>query len=268
MILVLGDTCIDRNYYGEIKRMSPEANVPVFSVSYKSDSPGMSDNVVKNLIAAGNTVTSFTKGLFYYPETIKNRYYSGDQYLYRIDEDNLDELLEDHKKYILYSLSNIKTATVAVLQDYNKGFFTPSFIKDIIAVLKSKSITIIADGHMSRDPSFYTGVDYLKLNQNEFETLVEKGAPSTVPNKALIVTKGSKGATIYRGLQLKHYPALEVNAVDVTGAGDTFVSWFASEIAKGLSENMAMTVAGIAAGISVEHVGCYAPTKKEVENQL
>lgn len=264
-IIVLGDICIDVNYYGNVYKISPEAPIPIFTIESKEEIPGMSGNVIKNLENAGNEVISYTKEKFFYPMTYKNRYFAGNHYLYRIDEDNKEILKESEQEMILEDISNLhKDAKAIILQDYNKGFFTEEFMMKIIESTPKDTI-LIADGHKSRNPDFYEQVDYLKLNEDEYAELSKKDDIFKIPKKALIITKGSKGAILkYPDKSNKHFDAHKVETIDVTGAGDTFVSWFTNEIAKGRSEEHAMTIASKAAAISVTHLGCYAPIFTEV----
>lgn len=263
-IVVLGDICVDINYYGNVHKISPEAPIPIFSIESKEEIPGMAGNVIRNLQNAGNEVINYTKEYLYYPMTIKSRYFAGKHYLYRIDDDKLDLLKECDQDLILSCMKNIKDLKAVVLQDYNKGFFPNGFIQKIIDTV-DESVTIIADGHKSREPNFYSGVDYLKLNEEEYVALKKKGDIFSVVQKALLITKGEKGAVIkYPNKENKNFPANKVETVDVTGAGDTFTSWFISELAKGSNEENAVTIACKAASISVQHLGCYAPTPEEV----
>lgn len=266
-ILVLGDICVDVNYYGNVHKISPEAPIPIFSIESKEEIPGMSGNVIKNLENAGNEVISYTKENFEYPMTVKSRYFAGKHYLYRIDDDNIETLKEIEQSLVLRHISSIKDLKAVVLQDYNKGFFTRNFLQLIIDTVKIKdpNILIIADGHKSREPEFYSGVDYLKLNEEEYAALKNKGDIFKVPEKALLITKGEKGAVIkYPNRENKHFPASKVEAIDVTGAGDTFVSWFTNEMAQEHGEELSMEMACKAASVSVQHLGCYAPQRHEV----
>lgn len=266
-ILVLGDICVDVNYYGNVHKISPEAPIPIFSVESKEEIPGMAGNVIKNLENAGNEVISYTKDNFDYKMTMKSRYFAGKHYLYRIDEDNTEVLKEKEQEIILSMIRKIKDLKAVVLQDYNKGFFTRRFIDMLIYTVKKININIpiIADGHKSRILDFYNRVDYLKVNEEEFKNLInDEIYPFTFIKKAILLTKGEKGSSLIHDNYAEDFPANKVEAIDVTGAGDTFTSWFISEIAKGNTEEDAMKIACKAASISVQHLGCYAPTLKEV----
>lgn len=269
-ILVLGDICIDINYYGNVHKISPEAPIPIFSIESNKEIPGMSGNVVKNLEHAGNQVISYTKDNFDYSMTIKSRYFAGKHYLYRIDRDNIEILKEKEQDIVLSMITRIKDLKVVILQDYNKGFFTQQFIQDIITKIRlmNPKISIIADGHKSRDITFYDNVDYLKLNEEEFKTLLndsDNRIGLMYVEKGIIKTMGDRGATLQRLDKPDYHIQYKVdNVIDVTGAGDTFVSWFASEIANRASEEEAMNMACRAASISVQYLGCYAPFKDTV----
>lgn len=263
MILVLGDICQDINYYGDVHKISPEAPIPIFQVKSSEIKPGMAGNVIANLKAAGNEVISITKEDFYYPTTLKKRYFSKGFYLHRIDEDETSILKYVEQEIVLTRIEKIKDLKAVVLQDYNKGFFTEDFIQKIIKTIKkmNKDIIIVADGHKSRYAHFYRNVDYLKLNEEEYKAMT---LPENIPSEGLIITRGDKGSTLNSNKILKDFEAYKVNTVDVTGAGDTFTSWFTSEMAKGNTEEEAMRIASKAASISVKHLGCFAPLLKQV----
>lgn len=265
MIVVMGDICKDINYYGEVKRISPEAPIPIFSVQKKEEIWGMSGNVANNLKQAGDEVLLLTKNIFDYPVTIKSRYFANKHYLYRIDEDYTNSLSDWEKDYFLETLADLNDLEAIVFQDYNKGFFDKSFIEKIIETVRyapGDYTYIIADGHKERSIEFYEGVDYLKLNEEEYHSLMRDKKTRPCP---IIKTLGENGAVLERlGLRSICSCNKVNNVLDVTGAGDTFISWFTSELVRTGSEEQAMNIACKAASISVQHLGCYAPTPEEV----
>lgn len=271
-ILIFGDVCTDINYYGEIKKISPEAPIPVFEIKSKEEKPGMAENILLNIINAGNESILYSKEDFVRPKkTIKSRYFVGNHYCYRIDEDERSLLTAGEIDILLDRVKLHKDAKAVILQDYNKGFFNEEFINDLILTIRNTipNVVIVADGHKSRTASFYNGVDYLKLNEDEYAHIKETGDIYSIVKKALIITKGDKGSILkYPNRSNKHFDSVKVETKDVTGAGDTFISWFTSEIANGNTEENAMTIASQAASISVEHLGCYAPTTEEVEKRI
>lgn len=261
-ILVLGDTCDDVNYYGEVKKISPEAPIPIFNVISKETIPGMAENVVLNLQNAGNEVVLMSKDMFpRFYKTVKSRYFAGKHYLYRIDEDETSELYNYEEQIVLDHILFIKDLKGVVLQDYNKGFFNRRFVKVLIGTIRSThpDAIIVADGHKSRDSDFYGEIDYLKLNEDEYNSI--DGLSSI--KREIIVTYGKN--PVYASFSQKTYKTIEVESIDATGAGDTFTAWFTSEIVEHGDMDEAIRVANIAAGISVTKLGCFAPTKEEIE---
>lgn len=272
-ILVLGDECVDVNYFGEIKRIAPEAPIPIFNVLSKEEIPGMSANVAKNLKNAGNEVKLISNLNFNKP-IFKRRYFVGNKLVTRIDEYDYQELTESEQESVInFIKEDIKDYQAVILQDYGKGFFDYDFIQDIIRTIKENNIEtyIIADGNKTKNLYEYTGIDYLKLNEDEYYELYEKVKTNTylehIPQ--IIITLGDKGSKFvdFHSDDF-HMEAFQLECVDVTGAGDTYVAWFTNELIRSHDPKEAMKVASIAAGISVTHLGCYAPTIKEVEPHI
>src|SRR6056300_63733 len=91
-ILLLGDSCYDYYNYGEVKRISPEAPIPILDFSHVTKKRGMASNVYENLKALGadvHIVTSFSEN--------KRRYIDKKtgQQLLRVDEKINTEIYED-----------------------------------------------------------------------------------------------------------------------------------------------------------------------------
>lgn len=89
------------------------------------------------------------------------------------------------------------------------------------------------------------------------------------PNK-LIVTEGKKGVRYFDGLQEVVVPGYKVEAVDTTGAGDTFNGAFAVALAEGMSLTDSLRFANRAASLSVMKFGAQGgmPSRLEVEGSL
>lgn len=279
-IIVMGDVCIDIDYHGEIKRISPEAPIPIFNVLSRQKRGGMAHNVVENLEQSGNKVVLLSNEFLFLPVTKKHRYFSGQSYLYRIDEDEVHNLKVLDQAAILIELHmQLKDTSAVILQDYNKGFFSEEFIQEIVKAIRDNNpnIHIIADGNKARDLSFYKGVDYLKVNEEEYEAVCSKydrcnifrHKQHEVPflKKGILLTKGERGATLIK--QNGEYDQDSIaNPIDVTGAGDTFVAWWTHGLLDGLTEEQALQLACVAASISTEYIGCYAPTAEAVNKKI
>ena len=238
---MIGDSCFDEYHFGSISRISPEAPVPILDKNKIITKKGMAYNVYENLKNLGcNThiITEFTEK--------KNRYLDikTGQQLLRVDEkikkkhfDNADPYLDEYN--------------AVVISDYNKGFFSYDDIKKI----RSKYDGPIFIDTKKRDLAQFDGC-FVKINQFEYElaeTLIEE----------LIVTYGSKKVQYKNRL----YIPPKVEAHDVCGAGDTFLAALACKYCENYNMDEAIKFAMLAASITVQYVGVYAPTLDEVLNE-
>lgn len=250
-ILLLGDSCYDVYHYGEVKRISPEAPIPVFDLKYSEKKYGMASNVYENLKALGADVHIHTN----FKET-KNRYIDikSKQQLLRVDEKN------DKGGFtgIMYDLINYDTYDAIVISDYGKGFFKRS---DYIRLRENFEGPIFID---TKDTNLdhYEGA-IVKINQHE----LEKAGPATKVDD-LIVTYGGEKVIWYKkqpdAPQLFFPPKVEAH--DVCGAGDTFLAALAMKYIEANSMKEAINFAMKAAAVTVKHIGVYAPTREEIEN--
>lgn len=209
-VLVIGEICTDRFVYGEIERLSPEAPVPVLKPIEIIENSGMAGNVVQNLLAIDSSL-EITH--WYQPEMItKTRYVEkkSNHMIVRIDEgentdcSNIGKIDEDE----------IKDFDIVIVSDYNKGFLTLDDIENIacaakLSILDSKKI--LNDNVVSK----YT---FVKLNKNEYIS-----NSHLIGKKNIIVTMGAEGAMIDNKIFESPNPS---ETIDVSGAGDTFVSSF------------------------------------------
>lgn len=237
-ILLIGDNCVDEYHYGTVDRISPEAPVPVFNLSYKESKPGMAANVMINLDKLGCDI-NFLCG----ETSVKTRLIDlrSKQHIIRIDNDRLSIPVT-----IATTIPKIYDAVV--ISDYNKGTVSYELIEQIrqeyqgpIFVDTKKTDLARLDGCI------------VKINRLELSLLKSQCSD-------LIVTLGSKGA-IYKS---KTYEAIDVEVVDVCGAGDTFLAALVYEYLRTGSTDRAIKFANIAASITVQHTGVYAPTLEEI----
>ncbi len=114
---------------------------------------------------------------------------------------------------------------------------------------------------------------YITPNEHEAEILFKGMKPAEAlrqhPNK-LFITEGSKGVRYYDGNEEVVVPTYKVEAVDTTGAGDTFNAAFAVALAEGKSIQDSVRFANRAASLSVTKFGAQGgmPTRDEVEESL
>ena len=243
-VLLIGDSCTDVYVYGDVKRLNPEAPVPILEPKREQTSQGMAWNVFNNLNAFGVDVDMVTN-----EETIiKTRYVDekSNQQILRVDEEG------DVKKLELeFTNDGMGDYDALVISDYNKGFIT----QEQLIELSSRFVgPVFVDTKKKTIPE---GV-FVKINEIEFEKLEHYNSDN------LIITRGGKG-TEYRG---KLYPAEKVNVFDVVGAGDTFLAALTFGYLSHLSIDKAIPIANKAASIAVSHTGTYVLTEEDINEIL
>jgi D-beta-D-heptose 7-phosphate kinase/D-beta-D-heptose 1-phosphate adenosyltransferase len=238
-ILLVGDNCIDVYQYGTVDRISPEAPVPIFKYSHKEQRAGMAGNVNNNLKALGCSVDYLHSETSMKTRLIDSR---SKQQMIRIDDDiNATPLTFDT------DIPNVYDAVV--VSDYNKGTVSYNLIEELIAL----NIPIFIDTKKT-DLERFQGA-WVKINELEYSKIKSECS-------GLIVTRGSKGASaVHHDITV---PAPAVEVVDVTGAGDTFLAALAYQFLITKDIKLAMEFANKAAGITVQHLGCYAPMLQEI----
>lgn len=113
-------------------------------------------------------------------------------------------------------------------------------------------------------------VDFITPNEHECKELFPgkslEEALKELPNK-LIVTLGTKGSTYFDGTEVVNIPAIKVEAVDTTGAGDTFNGAFGFAISEGLAIRDALAFATISSSLSVQKFGAQGgmPSLEEIK---
>lgn len=243
-ILLVGDNCIDHYVYGSVKKISPEAPIPILDFEREEMKSGMAANVKLNIEALGATVR------FIAPTEvcIKKRYiHSKTNYqLLRVDTDyNLE------KKVVNFGKLDVDAI---VISDYNKGFVT----YDMVDHLRNEFSGPIFMDTKKKDLGGFDDI-FIKINDKEY-----KEASTLPPSKNLIVTKGANGAE-YCG---KTYPGYPTEVYDVTGAGDTFLAALAVEYVRSKSIPTAIDFANKVASITVKHYGCYVVTRNDLSELL
>ena len=239
-VLLIGDSCTDVYVYGDVKRLNPEAPVPILEPKRQDTNKGMAWNVYNNLIAFGVETYMLTNE----EEITKTRYIdekSNQQILRVDDEPNIDP--------ISYELPDDKF-DVMVISDYNKGYITEEKLFELVDWFEG---TVIIDSKKTNLPDNC----YIKVNDLEYDKL-------EIKTDNVIVTKGGKG-TEYKG---KLYPAEKVKVFDVVGAGDTFLAALTYGYLKYNSIEEAIPFANKAAAIAVSHTGTYVLKEEDVNEIL
>ncbi|MGB5620561.1 MAG: bifunctional D-glycero-beta-D-manno-heptose-7-phosphate kinase/D-glycero-beta-D-manno-heptose 1-phosphate adenylyltransferase HldE [Desulfobacterales bacterium] len=293
-ILVVGDLMLDRYLWGDVKRISPEAPVPVFHIKRRSVVPGGAGSVVLNVIGLGASVTLLgvigrdengdtLKRLLAdqrirsilledktRPTITKTRIQSKGQQLLRIDDENtlvLDDSLKT--RIIEIAAKEIHKCAAVIFSDYGKGIFnTPGLTEALIDVANGADVPVIVDPK-GKNWERYSGAACLTPNTAEFEHVI--GAPLgedmalidamqsvrskyRLPN--LLVTRGPLGMCLIGDDEEPRFiPSIAREVYDVSGAGDTVIATLAVGIASGQSYLDAARLANVAAGVVVGKLG-------------
>lgn len=296
-IIVIGDIMLDKYYYGEVKRISPEAPVPVVGIKKEKQVLGGAANVASNLKNIGCIVelfgvvgndankdnlaallkerdivfTAFTSDE---RQTVtKTRIIGLNQQMLRLDfEDTIPIGEKIENEIIDYFGRTINDAVkTVIISDYGKGTCTPKVCRDIILKCKAKGITTIIDPK-GVDWSKYEGAEFITPNTKELgdiigetvineDTTIEK-IGTKIKNEYnignLIVTRSEKGMTLINNDEIVHIPTVAKEVFDVSGAGDTVVATLAAFLSTGLNVVDSLELANISAGFVVSKAGTYA----------
>jgi len=283
-ILVLGDVMLDRYWHGNVKRISPEAPVPVVNIEADDDRLGGAANVALNIANLGAQVE--LHGLVGHddnghalaqrlqaqqiahqlthtelaPTITKLRVMSGGQQLMRMDFEVPFPPSESTRLLPGFTAS-LAHCQAAIISDYGKG--TAAEAQAFIAAANAHKVPILIDPKGS-DFSRYRNATLITPNISEFEAIVgpcateedivRKGeALRTQLNlTALLITRSEKGMTLLeRGQPALHLPTQAREVYDVTGAGDTVISTIALAVASQHTLPTAVQLANLAAGIVV-----------------
>jgi bifunctional ADP-heptose synthase (sugar kinase/adenylyltransferase) len=236
-VLLLGDICTDVYTFGNVTKLNPEAPVPVFVAKRTETKEGMAANVKNNLLALKCTVDFYHGNLSKKTRLVEER---SKQQICRIDEDIISQPLDIDFSDNLYDL--------IIISDYNKGSINDN---TILKVVKNTTKPVFIDTK-KRNLKQFTNC-YFKLNENEYNQLINK-------NDNIIITCGHKGA-IFKD---KNYLAKQLEVVDVTGAGDTFLASLAYFYCQYNSMDTAIKYAIIASELTVMHFGVYSPSLEEI----
>ena len=252
-VLLIGDSCTDVWAYGECKRLSPEAPVPVMKYRETQSALGMAANVNENLKSLGINVNFLTN-----KETITKTRYVDEKSNYQVMRlDNEPDVKPLREAELRMAAMHLEYDAV-VISDYDKGYVDDNLI-DIIAP-RNPGIKIFVDTKKKKLPTQYNNVVY-KINKKEFELL----DPDHIPNgKNMIVTHGANGAL----WDHQTFPVPITRVFDVTGAGDTFLAALVFYYIQLPDMKESINFANRCAAIAVQNPGTYTLTMEDVDGIL
>ncbi len=303
--LVIGDFVLDRYTKGKVDRISPEAPVPVLHVLNQEDLPGMSGNVVLNLLAFGAAVSIIgrigndmegkylselltakgadTSCLWVqdqYQTPIKQRLIADAQQLVRIDHEEVISLSSPLEAQILEHLNDqVETFDVIAISDYAKGFLSDKLLSHVIQLGNKYQIPVIIDPK-GNDFSKYQGATLIKPNMLEALTAAKLSKEATLEQigqkllevtscKYLMITRSDKGISLFRkGETHCDFPVIRKEVVDVTGAGDTVLATMTVALGSGFEIERAIELSNYAASLVIERLGCVSVTFPELAKRM
>ncbi len=307
-ILVIGDVMVDAYYFGSVDRISPEAPVPVISVSKKDHRLGGAANVALNLKYLGAKVALCAvigedeeghelvsllknerigvKGIHIdknRPTTMKTRVISGNHHILRIDHESTEFISSDTENFIIdFVTKTIKTIDAIIIEDYNKGLLTEKLISEIITIANNHNVPTIVD---PKKENFwaYKNCTLFKPNRKEIKeglktdmdltqiSNIEKAADELMSRlgcKNIMVTLSEDGVFVKSPKGSSHIKAHERKITDVSGAGDTVVSVAALGLASGMELNQVAKIANIAGGLVCQKIGVVPINRQELLEEI
>jgi D-beta-D-heptose 7-phosphate kinase / D-beta-D-heptose 1-phosphate adenosyltransferase len=304
-LLVIGDVMLDRYIWGEVRRISPEAPVPVVLANHNSHQPGGAANVAMNLARLGARIKliGFTGGdedeallskclhqegivsqfvvSSGYPTIAKLRIIGGRQQMLRLDTERIGQRgSSDYDRLISCILAQITECDAVVLSDYAKGVLTPEVCKAAIDAARKRDIPILVDPKC-KDFRRYKGATTICPNlgelsaatgcdRHDLKTIFDAAESMLIPLdlEFMAATLSEKGIVLIRPGNHFLAPALARQVFDVSGAGDTVIAVLALCLASGLRPEASVQLANLAAGIVVGKVGTVPVEKHELLNAL
>ncbi|ULJ70261.1 D-glycero-beta-D-manno-heptose-7-phosphate kinase [Wielerella bovis] len=286
-VLVVGDVMLDRYWFGDVNRISPEAPVPVAKINKTDHRAGGAANVARNIAALGGQVALLSvvgddeaadtladllrqDGIADYllrsssaPTTLKLRVLSRNQQLIRLDFEETPDT--GSLKIVAQKYAELVAQYDAViLSDYGKGVLGDVAVMIAAARALGKAVLIDPKG---ADYDKYAGATLLTPNRAELREAVGGwSSESSLTEKAqklrddldldaLLLTRSEEGMSLYRAGQIDHQPTRAQEVYDVSGAGDTVIATMGLCLAAGYDLRDAMHTANAAAGVVVAKLG-------------
>lgn len=305
-ILVIGDVMLDTYFTGDVKRISPEAPVPVFRKKKERSVLGGAANVAANLIAAGQNVSMMAMvgndetgerlKLIFQEQGIdtslvislnrctteKIRFLaSNNQQVLRLDvEDTFPLETDDCEKMLTALDEQIDRFDLILLSDYLKGLLTFDFTQGVLQRAKTKGIPAIID---VKDPKVdkYKDAYLIKPNLKELQDLTgimvetdeeiieaSQRLRTLCNTQYILTTCGARGMVLVGEGEPYFIESVGKEVFDVTGAGDTTIAYLATCMVNGFEMKDSVDIANYAAGIQVSKVGTSSVYWKEIREHL
>jgi D-glycero-beta-D-manno-heptose-7-phosphate kinase len=296
-LLVVGDVMLDRYWFGDTERISPEAPVPVVLVSKDDERLGGAANVARNAASIGAKISILgvvgddepgrrveellkAQGVNSYlqrdpslPTTVKLRVVARQQQLIRLDFEKApthEALLNKLEQF----QSLLPEVDVVILSDYGKGGLT--HVTKMIAAARAAGKVVLVDPK-GDDYSKYEGASIITPNRSELRQVVGRWKDEAdltaraqalrekLKLDALLLTRSEEGMSLFTAQGVEHVKADAREVYDVSGAGDTVIAAMAVALAAKWPAGQAMKLANKAGGIVVGKLGTATVSLEELQ---
>lgn len=302
--LCVGDILFDSFVYGETRRISREAPVPILSETGRSVMLGGAGNLARNVESLGGRpiligvvgddnegaavrelVAATAEGadgilaVAGRRTPTKIRYVANNQQMLCVDRDPQGPIDGETEARILDAVrARIADVSVLILSDYGRGMITPALSRAVIDIANEAGVPVCVDPRGS-DYTRYDGAFVIKPNADELaaetglpviDDTTAEAALRTLKDKlsstrALLVTRGGQGMSLLSGAgEIAHHRARPRSVFDVSGAGDTALAALSLAVAAGIELADAMALADLSAGRAVAKAGTATVTPEEV----
>lgn len=296
-VLVVGDVMLDRYWFGEVERISPEAPVPVVRIGRTEERPGGAANVARNITALGahadlisatgddepadaltrmlaaeGVTASFLRDAAL-TTTVKLRVVGRQQQLLRIDFER-----PPPRELLAAKLADfdalLEPTGAVVLSDYGKGGL--AHIATMIGRARAAGRPVLVDPK-GDDWGEYRGATLVTPNRAELAQVVGRWRDEAdlarraqslrhdLGIDALLVTRSEEGMTLFSDTGAASIPAQAREVFDVSGAGDTVIATLGALLAAGAPLADAMRIANAAAGVVVGKLGTAVAHPSELD---
>ena len=295
---------IDSYIWGKVERISPEAPVPVISITNKEIRLGGAANVAKNIAALGatpllcsvvgndddgkalldlmSTSKMDTRGLVQSDDritTVKERMLSSSQQLLRIDRETTKPINRKEREALLKKIEGlISEADVVIFEDYDKGVLSKKLIRSIVELTKNMGVPTTVDPKKENflsyehvtlfKPNLKEIREGLKLDFKNDDEIAISEASNTLRSKLSVdkvfITRSEHGVYISSNEHHHFIPAHVRSISDVSGAGDTVISTASLCLALGLSDKFIAELSNLAGGLVCEYLGVVSIDKDQL----
>lgn len=306
-VLVVGDVMLDRFWWGNVSRISPEAPVPVVNLQNTSLVAGGAANVAANIAGLGaeavlvgvigddeesklftdallksNVSPNYLVTIAGRQTTTKTRIIAHSQQVVRIDRENNCDLTADEEKKVWELIrQHIKTVDIIIISDYAKGVLTKRLVERLITKARQANKLVLVDPK-GKNYSKYKNATLLTPNQKEAaeacnleensQDYLKKSGKMLLENlavNAVLITQGENGMMLFqKNGKVSHLKSFARKVYDVTGAGDTVIAALTVALAAGADFYTAAMIANTSAGLVVEQIGTTAISLNLLEKEL